>query len=149
MILNSSQTRSVTITLRLLEERLAEVERLLTVDERGILYTRVAHFLPRQCEQMRALINELRATIKTVAENFHLPREDYDPARRMIGLLNITWESLEEMDAAGLKAYGQTDARLPELLEPHQKRLVELVLRLESVANQANEVDGKEPVAGI
>ena len=93
-LLNENQKRSVTVTLRLFEERLSEIERLLTGDERGILYERVAHFSPEQTRLLRAQIDQAREMIRDMATQFNLPREVQEPTRRIFGLLSITWESL-------------------------------------------------------
>lgn len=144
-ILNESQTRSVTVTLRLLEERLVEIERLLTVNEEGILYSRVATFSPSQQKQMQQLIEELREGIKVVTETFELKHEPQDPTRRIVGLLAITWESIEELYARRLRAYGEVDPRVQETLDPWVEKLTQGVLTLEYLAARSS----KEPTAQV
>jgi len=135
-LLNESQKRSVQVTLQLLEERLAEIEHELTVAERGILYERVARFSPRQVERIRALIAELRQVICEMAEQFQLEREIQSPARRILGLMAITWESLEELHSKRLTAYGAVDPQLPAVIDPWADRLTRLVREVEAVAAQ-------------
>ncbi len=139
-LLNENQKRSVAVTLRLFEERLAEVERLLTVQERGVLYERVAHFSPRQQEKIRALIYEARRLIRDMAREFQLERDIQNPARRIFGLLSITWESLEELHSKPLKAYGAVDPRLPEVIDPFAEKLARLAVEIRHAA--AHEQDG-------
>lgn len=143
-ILNESQARSITVTLRLLEERLVEIERLLTVNEHGILYSRVATFTPRRQEEMRQLIGELRAGIKTVTETFELKHEPQDPARRIVGLLAITWESIEEMYARRLRAHGEVDPDVQDALDPWVEKLTRLVLELEYKALEPERREAEE-----
>ncbi len=133
-LLNENQKRSVAVTLRLFEERLAEVERMMTVQERGVLYERVAHFTPRQQEQVRALIDEARQVIRDMAREFQLEREVQNPARRIFGLLSITWESLEELHSKPLRAYGAVDPRLPEVIDPYAEKLARLAVELRHAA---------------
>lgn len=135
-LLNESQRRSVTITLRLFEEHLAEIERMLTVDERGILYERVAHFSPRQQARIRALIQETRASIQAMARDFRLEHETQDPTRRIMGLLSVTWESLEELHSKPLRAYGEIDPRLPDVIDPWAAKLTRLALAIRAAARQ-------------
>ncbi len=142
-LLNEKQKRSVAVTLRLFEERLTEVERLLTVQERGVLYERVAHFSPRQQEKMRALIDEARGVIQDMAREFELERDIQNPARRIFGLLSITWESLEELHSKPLKAYGAVDPRLPEVIDPLAEKLARLAVEIRRAA--AHGEDGKTP----
>ena len=139
-LLNESQKRSVTITLRLFEERLAEVERQLTVDERGVLYERVAHFPPRQIRALQKQLAEARAAIQEIAREFDLPRENQSPVRRIFGLMSITWESLEEIHSKYLKAYGHVDPRLPAAIDPWAEKLTRLVRELEHTAVQSPDV---------
>lgn len=141
-LLNESQKRSVTITLRLFEERLAEIEHLLSVNERGVLYERVARFSPRQQETIRALLEETRAAIRDLAREFHLERETQDPARRIYGLLSVTWESLEELHSKPLRAYGEIDPRLPDVIDPWAAKLARLALAIQAAARYLP--DGQE-----
>jgi hypothetical protein len=133
-LLNENQKRSVTITLRLFEERLAEIERLLTISERGILYERIAHFSPAQQQSIRRLIDEARAAIQEMAREFGLERESQDPVRRIVGLLSVTWESLEELYAKPLRAYGYVDPRLPGAIDPWAEKLTQLALAIQAAA---------------
>jgi hypothetical protein len=134
MSLNPNQERAVAVTLRLLEERLAEIQQLMEVDERGILYHLVADFTPEQQVQMNQVIAELGATIKSVAETFHLPRDEQSPARKIMGLLSVSWESLGDIRSRQLRAYGEVDPELKETLDPYVQKLTRLVLALEDVA---------------
>ncbi len=136
MSLNRDQARVVAVTLRMLEERLTEIERLMTGTEDGILYSRRAHLGRSQQERMRALIGGMRAEIRSLAETFHLRSEEQDAARKIVGLLSVTWESLEELHSRRLKSYGEVDPQLKETLDPAVTRLTRLVLALEAVANQ-------------
>ena len=136
MSLNENQVRVVIVTLRLLEERLGEIERLMTVDEQGILYHQLARFSPRQSERMRGLIEELRAGIQAIAETFHLPREEQNPTRKIVALTSVTWESLEDLHAHRLEAYGAADPKLKETLDPWARKLTRLILALEEAAQE-------------
>ena len=135
-LLNENQKRSVAVTLRLLEERLVEVERLLTIQERGILYESIAHFSPRQIKLMRAYLAELRQEIAEMSRVFELGREMQDPARRIMGLMSVSWESLEELHGKPLRAYGAVDERLPAVIDPMADRLTRLTRDLQLIATQ-------------
>jgi hypothetical protein len=134
MSLNENQRRVVAVTLRLLEEELAETERVMAQDERGILYRRVARFTPQQLEQMCALISQMRKEIERAARQFRLPKQERDAAREIAGSLGLAWESLEEIRSHKLKGYGAVDPSLKETLDPIAQRLIKLVFELEDVA---------------
>jgi hypothetical protein len=134
MGLNENQKRTVTVTLRLLEEQLVETERLMEQDEQGILYHRVARFTPSQRETMGALIAQMRADIERAAREFHLARQERNAAMEIAGSLALAWESLEEIRSPKLKSYGEVDPSLTETLDPIVQRLVKLEFELEDVA---------------
>jgi hypothetical protein len=138
MSLNAGQQRAVTVTLRLLEERLADIERVADEDEEGILYRRVARFTPQQRRQMQERIRAMRAEIRRAAQQFQLAREDQDAARYIVGTLSLSWESLEEIRARKLKSYGEVDPALKDTLDPIVRQLIQLLFRLQDAAREAN-----------
>jgi len=134
MSLNSNQVRAVTVTLRLLEERLADVEHVVAADERGIMYHRVAQFTPRQRAQMNEIIRAMREQIRRAADEFQLPRECHSAAQYIVGTLAMSWESLEEVRSRKLKSYGEVDPVLRDTLDPILRQLIRLLFRLTDVA---------------
>ncbi len=134
MSLNENQQRAVAVTLRMLEEQLAEAERLMEREEQGILYRRSAQFTPQQRAVMGTLIAQMREEIERAARQFHLPTQERDAAQEIAGSLALTWESLEEIRSRKLKSYGAVDASLKETLDPIVQRLIKLVFELEDVA---------------
>jgi hypothetical protein len=134
MGLNENQKRAVTITLRLLEERLAAVEQMIHEDEQGVLYSRRASFTPEQVGRIETLIAAMRDEIRHVATEFQLPREEQNAARAIVGALEMSWESLEEVRPRRLKNYGSVDPELKETLDPSLKRLIHLLFELQDVA---------------
>jgi hypothetical protein len=135
MSLNQSQFRSVTISLRLLEERLVDIERVIAQDEKGILYERVAHFTPEQLAQMRELIAVMRQGIQHATDEFHLPREEHNVERYIVGTLSLTWESLEEIRSRHLKSYGDVDPALRDTLDPILRLLIQQLFTLIDVTS--------------
>ena len=134
MALNANQKRAVAVTLRLLEERLVEIERMIDQDEEGILYHRVARLSPEQREKMDMLIAAMRGQIRRAAERFHLPQDERDAAREIVGILTLSWESLEDIRPHKLGAYGDVDPALKETLDPIVQELIHLLFRLEAIA---------------
>ena len=133
MGLNPYQQRAVAITLRLIEERLAEIEDLLDRGAAGVLFRRPP--APLDAERRRrleALVGQVRESIAELAGALHLPREEQDPIRRIIALLNISWENLGEIDSRRLRAYGAVDPELRSTLDPAARRLADLVFALQA-----------------
>ena len=80
---------------------------------------------------------EIRAEIAHVADTFGLASEEQDAARRIIGLLGITWEGLGDVRAGRLRGLGDVDPELQVLLNPSVERLMRLVLALQEAATGA------------
>ena len=115
MTLNRNQERAVAVRLRMLEERLAIMTRLMDEDERGRLYRRDrAPYSAAQRARIEAVIREIRAEIARVADTFGLASEEQDAARRIVGLLGITWEGLGDVRAGRLRGLGDVDPALRE-----------------------------------
>ena len=73
MSLNRNQERAVAVRLRMLEERLAIMTRLMDEDERGRLYRRDrAPYSAEQRARIEAVIVEIRTEIAHVADTFGL-----------------------------------------------------------------------------
>ena len=137
MSLNPNQLRAVSIRLRLLEERLATVRNLMDTEERGVLYHRNRpQFSVDQRGAMVSLLAEAHAEIALLAEAFHLPCEEQDSARKIVGLLAITWQNLGDIRAQGLAGHGDVDPGLHDTLDPSVERLMELILALEKAASR-------------
>ncbi len=134
MSLNDNQRRALAVTLRHLEETLANIERVMNHDEYGILYRRVASFTPPQRAQMERLIQTMREEIRRAALTFDLPIEEQNVARYIAGTLALTWEMLEEMRPRKLGNYGNVDDALEATLEPVLERLMHLLFQISAVA---------------
>jgi hypothetical protein len=133
--LNESQRRALAITLRLLEERLAEIRAVIDHGEEGVLYRRPRPPFDReQAARIEHLQADLGDAIRRAAAAFDLPRDEQNPASRIVALLGMSWQSLGEMDARGMRAYGETDPRLGEELDPLVQRLLDLVSELQAAA---------------
>ena len=50
----------------------------------------------------------------------------------IVGRLAMSWETLGEVDARGMRACGEVDPAVPGILHPVMQRLMDLVLALET-----------------
>ena len=148
--LNQSQERALAITLRLLEERIGTIRDLMEHEDGGVLYHRPRpRFTPEEAARIDGLIAGIHEVIASIAEAFVLPREERDPRGMIVALLAMSWQSIGEIDARGMHAYGDTDPRLSEVLDPHVRRLMDLVLELEAaVAAAGVDAAGEDGVPG-
>ena len=130
--LNESQRRAIAVSLRLLEERLSAIGDLLERDEGGTLYRRARpRMTPEQAAAIAGLLAEIRGRVDAAAGTFRLPAETRDAKATIVALLAMSWQNLGEIDARGMRAYGEVDPALPGLLDPMVQRLMDLVFALE------------------
>ena len=87
---------------------------------------------------MRPSIVEIRAEVAHVADTFGLASEEQDAARRIVGLLGITWEGLGDVRAGRLRGLGDVDPALREQLNASIERLMDLVVDLQEIASRVD-----------
>ncbi len=138
MGLNENQERAVRVTLRMLEERLARIERVVRQDEEGILYRRVGDFSPEQRQEIQALIAAMREQIRRAAEQFGFEKEEQSASKEIAGTLSLAWESLEETRPRKLGAYGPVDPALSVTLEPIVQELIRLLFKVVDAARDGH-----------
>jgi len=130
-MLNDHQRRALSVALRLLEERLAEITSLMDEEHHGILLERPA---PRLSDAQRAAalatMGRMREIVASLAARFDLERDVEVPERRIAGLLGPTWQSLLEVDSRHLRGYGVVDPAVPPVLDPAVEDLVGLIVEL-------------------
>ncbi len=134
--LNESQRRALAITVRLVEERLSTIRDLLDREDGGALYRRPApRFTPEERARIDALLARMREVVVAIQEAFALPSEERDARGMIVALLSMSWQSLGEIDARGMRAYGDTDPELGPVLDPYVRELMDLALTLESAVS--------------
>ncbi len=130
--LGKNGRHAVGLRLRLLEERLATVRRLLLEGEEGRLYRRRRPSITADREaRMLALIEDAVAEIAAAADRWRVPRVEQDAAARIGGILAIAWQGIGEALASNLRGFGEVDPVLAAELDPSIERLMDLVLELE------------------
>jgi len=130
-MLNEGQRRHLSATLRVAEERLltlqqrlqqeaphhtlAEIDDDLSATERPLVLHTITHVL--------RLIAEASTT-------FHLSPTHQSLRRRVVAELSITWADLQGATSTHLRAYGTTDPRLRDVLDPLLERIADSLLDL-------------------
>ena len=139
--LGQNRRRAVGLRLRLLEERLATVRRLLLEGEEGRLYRRRRPSMTAGREaRMLALIDEAVLEIAAAADRLRVPRAEQDAAAKIGGILAIAWQGIGEALASNLRGFGEGDPLLSVELDPSIERLMDLVIELQrTMAGSADE----------
>ncbi len=144
MTLNRSQARAVEVALRLLEERLSTIQGILDRGDRGVLYDRPRLSLAAERRaHVDGLLAEVNAAIASISDSLQLERNQRDPAREVLGLLNVSWEGLAEIGSRRLRAYGRVDSSLLETLDPALDRIMQLLSTLEEAVGDAARADAR------
>ena len=130
--LGENRRRAVGLRLRLLEERLATVRRLLLEGEEGRLYRRRRPEMTAAREaRMLALIDEAVLEIAAAADRLRVPRVEQDAAAKIGGILAVAWQGIGEALATNLRGFGEGDPMLSGELDPSIERLMGLVIELQ------------------
>ncbi len=134
--LGENGRHAVGVRLRLLEERLATVRRLLLEDEEGRLYRRRRPPIPADhAARMLALLDETAVQIAAAADQWGIPRAERDSAAMIGGILAIAWQGIGEALTSNLRGFGEVDPGLAAELDPSIERLMGLVLELEQTVS--------------
>ena len=110
--------RSVAVTLRLLEERITEVERWLQeTPERSAARTVAMDVDPGRRPALLEGIQDLRATILDALEALDLPPDRVSLYQRCQGTLGLSWELCPDLRPDRMTGYGSVpEAAAPALM---------------------------------
>jgi hypothetical protein len=143
MPLNQAQALSLTTTLRMLEERCDQIERLLAGNgEQGALHQTMLDIPEDIQPAFRADLARLRAQIARLAAEFHLGAEPRSARRALVALLASSWQDLEDARPAKLGRYGSLDPAVAPFLEAGVSELIALVQAMQSLLSE-NTTNGR------
>ncbi len=131
-MLNEYQRRGLSITLRIVEESLTDIEHILNSGNiTGVLYE-VRYNIPSAVkDEVLRKASLIRDRLKIMAERFDLEKEYTDASREALGKLPYCWEILEDAKAMRLKRYGEVAEGLGDVLDPQLNIIIDLILEME------------------
>lgn len=136
-LLSNSQRNSLGIALRLVEEGLREVMRLLDEAPFEAEMHGMADDLPP--DRKRAIADEVcRASevIRGLRPRFALPRQIHAKSSLVAGKTLHMWEMVMEARARHLRGYGEVEPGLAGVLDPSVELLGTIVRRLDALVRQ-------------
>lgn len=141
-MLKEAQKRKVSITLQHMEKSLLEIEQRLKSDDYvGILYES-RNDVPLQIgEDLLKKIVFIKEKMRKVSERFALEKEIERQSSEIFGEVSILWVSLEEIKAKRLKAYGEVDEGLEELLDPDIDAMIHDIFEMEHMVDTFRKKD--------
>lgn len=136
-LLNDSQRRSLTITLRRVELAVWKLEEQLTrASQPQLMLTRYVNQPDeRQCQALLYLIQLVRQEIRTLVIEYQLSATDHDVTRTLMAEFTLLWCDLEDVRPKKLTRYGPVAAQAQQYLDPPLQHLIQLVLTIDAVGN--------------
>lgn len=133
-MLNDYQRRGLTVTLRIVEESLEHIERILKNDGySGILYETQYDITKEICNEISNRIPPAIAEIEKIADKFHLEKQIGWASNAAYSKLPYCWEIIENARAKRLKRYGDISRGLGEELDPHLDEIIKILLEMERI----------------
>lgn len=138
-LLNPSQRRSVTITLREFEASLRRaLEWLDGKNQNGILYRETLTLSAPQRAEMRRTIEAALAEVAVTSELLSLESEEQDAAGLIRGEMSVAWANLLDTRSKKLRGYGEVHPQLAKVLDPHILNLSNLAMQLANLFDDAD-----------
>ncbi len=136
-LLNDSQRRSLTITLRRVELATWHLEEQLTQHTQPQLI--LTRFVNQPDEQQRQallyLIQLVRQEIATLVTEYQLSTANHDVTRNLMAEFTLLWCDLEDVRPKKLTRYGPVAPQAQQYLDPSLQHLIQLVLTIDAVGN--------------
>jgi len=136
-LLNPDQLRSVTITLRMFEEDLLDVQAWLHgAETNGILSKRKLTLSPESRLAAQERINAALEQIAVLAREIVLEAEVDSPDNLIRSKMSVNWANLFDTQSTKLKRFGEVDPRLESVLDPAIEKLAQLALELATIFDE-------------
>lgn len=133
-MLNDYQRRGLSITLRIVEESLEHIGRILKNDGySGVLYETRYDITKEIRKEISNRIPVAKAEIEKISEKFHLEKQIGWASNAAYGKLPYCWEILENARARRLKRYGEISRGLEEELDPHLDTIIKILSEMEHI----------------
>jgi len=133
MSLNNAQKRTVSVTMKLVDQALNRCERLLKQGgEQGLLYTIEDHLSAPQKDELLRCNQEMRHILQRLHAQFQFTRHVSTVRQQMGGELSYLWTILEECSSHRLRGYGPVAESLKTDLDPLLVPLIILIQAMEA-----------------
>jgi hypothetical protein len=134
MSLNRYQRNAVLAEMMHLERALLGILTLLKEPQEGSMIRR-RPVAERVRAEVETLVGRALEEIRAVAAEFELPPQTEDAGRQIVATASVAWSDLYDLLSDRLDRYGDVDPGLAVTLDPHVRRLIELVERMQQVAS--------------
>lgn len=142
-LLNNAQKNSLAVTLRLLEERILELKKLIHQRRiAGVLF-RFENNLPAdQLTRLEQSFDNLLELIEQTKRKFNLPERTATFSSYLQAFTSYFWSLLMDEKSDKLARYGSVAAGLKEELDPLIDRLVEQLRKIDQCQRNLTDTGG-------
>lgn len=131
-VFTEAQRRALSVALRLVEERLRELEELTEEGSvQGALYTVIDDLTTDVREELYSFIQEGVRAIEMWKRELKLDGDVRYKSRTIAGSLAWLWEVILSVTAERLQGSGEVDPALAEFLDPQLKTLAKRLVDME------------------
>lgn len=126
-MLNKDQKRRLSISLRIVEENIHDIEQILhSGTYTGILYDVNCDIFPKVKEEILKKVSLIKDKIKSLSREFALEKEGREVRKKIFGKLSSCWEIMEGVKTKRLKKYGSILHELDDVLDPQLNIIIDL-----------------------
>ena len=150
-MVNASQLLAISVTLRMIEEAVEEIERLLPGVSVGTTYRLVDDLTPTERETIRTCCGRAREALGIAAARMRTESAERSLRQEIRGQATTAWVTLQETKSKALRGYGplsrEDGAIVDDLLDAVSRPVVCLFRLVEGPLQQGSA--GTSPVAAI
>jgi len=147
--LNESQSRSLAVVLRSIEETVDSIEASLDQEvAEHILYCVINPYTPEEQREMRQVIAHLREVLRRCRDRWGLAREVQRLDVEVSSSSSIFWANLEDRRPEKMRRYGEVPKAVWADLDHDVEDLIGLVVRLGDVHRGQRRSDKKMEAGG-
>lgn len=121
-----NQRRVVSVVLRQVEQMADSVLEWLA-KEQGILNRVADDVSPRQAEELRALVSQLKEILTRLHDDLGIQSVVHSPSHTIYALLSTMAVTLEESQSGSLRGYGPVSEAVKARWDPEVDRMVSLL----------------------
>ncbi len=125
-LLNEAQRKSLSIALKMIEERLFVFRMLMVQDGyQGTMYRFRVNFTPEEKEAITQLFDRTLKNIAALKSKFGLKAVTEELTDQIMGTVTYLWTVLEDEKSRKLKRYGSVHPELKKALDPALQKIID------------------------
>ena len=133
-MLNEAQERNLSVTLRIVEDRLREIDQMIEANDYKGLLKETKNDVPAAAkDSIQKKSSMIMDRVKMLVERFNLVKDRDEVSRLALAKLSYCWEILEDAKTKKMKRYGDVHDGLADILDPELEAIINLILEISTV----------------